>query len=93
MYYTYILRNSSTGRYYVGYTSDLKNRLAEHKLGRVKSTKSDLRYELEWYCTFREKDQAISLEKYLKSGSGIAFMKKRFFSHRVALVKDDSSME
>jgi len=32
--------------------------------------------------------QAVSFEKYLKTGSGIAFMKKRFFKSLVALSKD-----
>ncbi|OGK16182.1 hypothetical protein A2690_01950 [Candidatus Roizmanbacteria bacterium RIFCSPHIGHO2_01_FULL_39_12b] len=91
MFYTYILRNYKTDRYYVGYTSDLKNRLREHLSGRVKSTKSNLHYELEWYCAFKTEKQAITFEKYLKSGSGIAFMKKRFFkSLSVALEKDKS---
>lgn len=88
MYYTYILRNLQTGRYYVGYSKDLKNRLKEHKEGKVQSTKSDFHYELEWYCAFKTEKQAVVFEKYLKSGSGIAFMKKRFFKSNEALEKD-----
>jgi predicted GIY-YIG superfamily endonuclease len=44
MFYTYILRNYKTNRYYVGYTNDLKNCLKEHLSCKVKSTKSDLHY-------------------------------------------------
>lgn len=88
MFYTYILRNSKTGRYYIGYTHDLKNRLKEHINRQVKSTKSDLNYKLEWYCAFQTMTQAVSFEKYLKTGSGIAFMKKRFFKLAVALSED-----
>ncbi len=89
MYYTYILRNYVSGRYYIGYTPDLKNRLQKHKSGKVLSTKSNLNYELEWYCAFKTRSQALMFEKYLKTGSGIAFMKKRFFkSTSVALGKD-----
>lgn len=91
MFYTYILRNYKTSRYYVGFTIDLKNRLKEHQGGNVQSTKSDLHYELEWYCAFKTEKQAVAFEKYLKTGSGIAFMKKRFFkSLEVALEKDAS---
>ncbi|HVZ67761.1 MAG TPA: GIY-YIG nuclease family protein [Patescibacteria group bacterium] len=79
MYYTYVLRNNKTNRYYIGYTPDLKNRLMKHKSGKVLSTKSNLNYELEWYCAFKTKGQALSFEQYLKTGSGVAFMKKRFF--------------
>lgn len=91
MFYTYILRNAITNRYYIGYTPDLKNRLKNHFSGKVKSTKSNLNYHLEWYCGFQVKSQALSFEKYLKTGSGIAFMKKRFFkSESVVLEKDDN---
>ncbi|MFH1601406.1 MAG: GIY-YIG nuclease family protein [Candidatus Shapirobacteria bacterium] len=79
MFYTYILKNSKTGRYYIGSTKDLKNRLNKHFSGEVKSTKSNLNYKLKWYCVFRTREQAVSFERYLKSGSGIAFMRKRFF--------------
>lgn len=88
MYYTYILRNSITNRYYIGYTPDLKNRLQKHLTGKVLSTKSNQNYHLEWYCAFQIRDQALAFEKYLKTGSGIAFMKKRFFKTNVALEKD-----
>ena len=92
MYYTYILRNYKTFRYYVGYTNDLKNRLKEHLSGNVQSTKSDLHYELEWYCAFKTEKQAVAFEKYLKTGSGRACMKKRFFkSEIVTLAKDNSN--
>jgi len=79
MFYTYILKNTTTGRYYVGFTPDLKKRLEKHKGGLVISTKSNLNYDLEWYCAFKTKKQALNFERYLKTGSGIAFMKKRFF--------------
>ncbi|MBI2420712.1 MAG: GIY-YIG nuclease family protein [Candidatus Levybacteria bacterium] len=87
MFYTYILKNHVTSRYYIGYSPNLKNRLIKHKSGKVLSTKSNLNYELEWYCAFKTKDKALAFEKYLKTGSGIAFMKKRFFKFNVALEK------
>ena len=88
MHYTYILKNGVTNRYYIGYTPDLKNRLEQHFTGKVKPTKSNLNYHLEWYCAFQTKHQALTFEKYLKTGSGVAFMKKRFFKSDVALGKD-----
>lgn len=88
MYYTYILYNKVTKQYYIGYAVDLKNRLKEHSSGKVQSTKSNLNYELEWYCAFKTEKKAVAFEKYLKSGSGIAFMKKRFFKSSEALKKD-----
>ena len=100
MFYTYILINSKTCRYYIGYTPDLRNRLHSHLAGNVKSTKSDLHYELAWYCAFPTRSQALLFEKYLKSGSGKAFMFKRFLKYKAivleknfASLSDDSSAE
>lgn len=90
MYYNYILLNSVTSRYYIGFTPDLRNRLKKHFSGKVKSTKSNLNYSLVWYCAFSGKDQALAFERYLKSGSGVAFMRKRFLKSKfVALAKDN----
>ncbi len=91
MYYTYILINKITNRYYIGYTPDLRKRLIEHQSGHVKSTKSNPNYKLAWYCGFPTRQQATSFEQYLKSGSGIAFMKKRFLkSQSEVLLKDNT---
>jgi putative endonuclease len=38
MYYVYILRSQTSGRFYVGSTQDVENRLGEHNAGESKST-------------------------------------------------------
>lgn len=78
MYYVYILHNKITNRYYIGYTPDLRTRVKKHYSGKVKSTKSNLNYKLTFYCAFDRRKEALLFEKYLKSGSGVAFMRKRF---------------
>ena len=94
MYYVYILYNTKTSRYYIGYSPDLRSRLQTHFSGNVKSTKSDLHYRLMWYCAFRDRNLALLMERYLKSGSGRAFMKKRLLkSNAVALEKDNLSSD
>jgi len=75
MYYTYILLNSKTNQYYVGYSNNLKERLTCHSQGQVETTKNG-EYKLVWYCAFRSKEKALMFEKYLKSSSGHAFRKK-----------------
>jgi predicted GIY-YIG superfamily endonuclease len=77
MYYTYILKSSIDGTNYIGYTSDLKNRLREHNSGQSKYTSTKAPYVLTWYCAFKTKEKAMSFEKYLKSSSGFAFSNKR----------------
>ena len=78
MYYVYILFNKVTGRYYIGYTPDLRKRTQKHYSGKVQSTKSNLNYKLVHYSSFIERNDALTFEKYLKSGSGVAFMNKHF---------------
>ena len=76
MYYVYILRCRDK-TYYVGITQNIKKRLREHKEKKNKYTKSRLPVKLEWIGVFKNKDLASGFEKYLKTGSGRAFMKKR----------------
>ena len=77
MHYVYILE-CNDGSPYTGCTEDLKARYQRHINGHVPATKSRLPVELSFYCAFKYKDKAFEFEKYLKSGSGRAFMQKRF---------------
>lgn len=78
MYYAYILYSPSTKKLYTGYSPDIKNRLAQHNAGQNQSTKHGLPWKLIWYAGFENKKKAIDFEQYLKSGSGKAFLYKRF---------------
>lgn len=76
MYYVYILKLSDNS-YYIGYSSDLKNRLKVHNEGSVESTKNFRPVNLIYYSAFISQKKATDFEKYLKSSSGFAFRKKR----------------
>ena len=80
VWYVYILRCAGDGTIYVGSTNDLKRRLSEHKEGRVAWTRERLPVVLEAYIAVRQQSTARELEKYLKSGSGIATLRKRMLS-------------
>ncbi len=75
MYYVYILL-CKDGKYYTGCTQNLDERLERHKKGYVESTKEKLPVSMVFYCAFVERHKAFEFEKYLKSGSGIAFRNK-----------------
>ena len=77
MYYVYILRSVNKDWHYVGYTSDLKQRFKEHNLGKVESTKPHQPFKMVSYIAVETKEIAVDLERYLKSGSGIAWRNKR----------------
>ena len=76
MYYVYILR-CNNGSSYAGCTKNLRERFQRHSNGHVPGTKPNLAVELIFYCAFKDKYKAFEFEKYLKSGSGRAFMQKR----------------
>ncbi|MFH1404596.1 MAG: GIY-YIG nuclease family protein [Patescibacteria group bacterium] len=81
MYYVYILRNQEDMSLYKGWTSDLRKRMQKHVQKSTRTTRvREGEYELIWYCAFLTKYQAIRFEKYLKSGSGRAFAKKRLIN-------------
>lgn len=76
MYYCYILQLKNK-EYYIGFSADLKQRIKEHKAGRVAATKPFLPLKLEFYASFSKKSKAMKFEKYLKTQSGYAFRNKR----------------
>ena len=76
MYYVYSLKCKDG--YYIGCTDDLKDRIDRHKKGYVPATKNRLPIKLEFYIAISDKYKAFEFEKYLKSSSGRAFIKKHF---------------
>ena len=76
MQYTYILK-CNDGTFYTGCTNNIESRLDRHRKGYVHYTKDKLPVELITFIGFKEKYKAFEFEKYLKSGSGIAFRNKR----------------
>ncbi len=79
MHFVYILQSEKTKKFYVGYTSELKQRLKQHNKGKVKSTKANIPYKLIYFEGFRSKKDALIREKKLKHhGQGIRRLKERF---------------
>jgi predicted GIY-YIG superfamily endonuclease len=75
--YVYILESLDSQHFYVGITDDLRTRLAKHNAGEVAHTSKYGPWRIRSYVAFSDAKQAIAFEKYLKSGSGRAFAKKR----------------
>ena len=78
MYYVYILRSERvTKQTYIGYTSDIRQRLEQHNQGLSKHTAKFCPWKLIFYAAFPDKHLALEFESYLKSHSGKAFTRKR----------------
>jgi putative endonuclease len=67
------------GQRYIGVTSSLEQRLAEHNAGKSPHTSKFAPWELVTYVAFSDRQKAEIFERYLKSGSGHAFAKKRLW--------------
>ncbi len=74
MYYTYtlLLKNN---KIYSGSTNNLKRRINEHQLGKVRSTKDYRPLKLIFYEAFISRKDAERREKYFKSDKGKKMLK------------------
>jgi len=80
MYYVYCIKSTKfTDKVYVGYTTNVEQRLATHNSGGSIYTVKDRPWKLFLTMCFVDKNKALKFEKYLKSQSGRAFAKKRFW--------------
>ena len=80
LYYIYLIESLSAGRQrYVGMTDDLRQRLREHNAGGSPYTARFRPWKLTTYVAFTDPAKAEAFERYLKSGSGHAFARKRLW--------------
>jgi putative endonuclease len=78
MKYVYTLESlSHPTETYVGLADDLRSRFAAHNTGRSPHTAKFMPWRLVTYVAFSDPKKAVAFERYLKTGSGRAFAKKR----------------
>ncbi len=69
-FYVYVLKSTYDKKLYIGFTSNLKQRLLQHARGEVVSTKNRRYLKLIYYEYFLNKKDAGARETFLKSGYG-----------------------
>ena len=79
MWYVYIIRSLKSNFQYIGSTNNVKSRLNNHNDGENQSTKHYRPFRLEADIVIRTEKKARELERYFKTGSGKAILKKRIF--------------
>ena len=79
MYYVYVLQNPD-GTLYKGYTSNLDERIRYHNSGWSRSTKKRGPWRLVYVEQVVTKTEALKRERFLKSGKGRDFIKKKVAS-------------
>ena len=80
-YYVYVLKSEKDDNHYVGYTHDLKKRLAIHNKGKIQSTKNRLPLKLIYFEGCINQQDATKREKYLKSSWGKRYIKNRLYNY------------
>ncbi|MEZ4200180.1 MAG: GIY-YIG nuclease family protein [Candidatus Paceibacterota bacterium] len=76
MQYVYVLKSLKDDTLYTGCSSDLQQRIKLHNAGRVATTNKKFPYELLYYEAYKNKADAFTREKYLKTGWGRNYIKK-----------------
>ncbi len=92
-YFIYILYSPSFKRTYTGQTDNLDNRLTLHNLGKVKSTKPYVPWNLIHSELFASRSEAMKREKWFKSSSGrkkISEILKQYLSAETNGLSDSS---
>jgi predicted GIY-YIG superfamily endonuclease len=80
MHTVYLLRSiPHPRRRYVGSTSGLRRRLAEHDAGASLATAPYRPWRIVVAITFADATKAIAFERYLKSGSGAEFARRHLW--------------
>jgi len=75
--FVYVLRNlENPPRYYTGITTDVAGRQAEHNAGACVHTAKFRPWSVDVVIEFTDERRAVAFERYLKSGSGIAFARR-----------------
>ncbi len=77
MYHVYLLEEKISHKRYIGFTNNLKRRLAEHNQHKNISTSHGLAWQLIYCETYLNKLDAIGRERFLKSGAGWRFLRKQ----------------
>ncbi|MBI4430982.1 MAG: GIY-YIG nuclease family protein [Candidatus Omnitrophica bacterium] len=79
--YVYLLRSKTTGKFYVGWTTDIKRRIQEHNSGKSQYTKARGPWELIGCETYPNAEAAKKRERTFKRNPRMLFyFKKRALS-------------
>jgi len=81
MHYVYVLLSLKDNRFYTGYTEDMKQRMEEHRLGKVSSTRNRRPLEVVYYEACLDQADALHRERYLKTTWGKRYLRSRLKSY------------
>jgi len=78
MFYVYLIENLLDKSWYIGYTSNLRQRIKDHIGGRGgRTTRQKRGWNLIYYESYLDRTDAVCREKFLKGGSGRKYLNKQ----------------
>ena len=78
MFYVYVLqRKEEEKRHYIGFTRDLRQRMANHQAGKACKTTKNGEWKLIYYEAYLSEKDARRRERRLKDGRAIYHLKER----------------
>ncbi len=86
MWYVYILKNSESNKYYVGCTSDIKRRIAEHQLKSYKrwATRQAGSWQIAWQKEFVDKTDALCYERGIKKKKSRIYIERLIAEQKIS---------
>ena len=76
MFHTYVLRSQTTGRYYIGSTDNLEQRLTYHNTNETKYTRGKGPWDLAWSERHDSRSEAVKREREIKGWKNRPYMEK-----------------
>ena len=83
IYYIYVIKSKVDGKFYTGYTDNLKRRIGDHNKKKVNSTKFRTPFELIYFEGCLNQKDALHREKYLKTTYGKRYIKSRLKNYLI----------
>jgi putative endonuclease len=81
VHYVYMLRSDTDDGLYIGYSANLRKRMAQHGEGLSKATARRRPWRLIYYEAYLDQADAVGRERYLKSGGGRRFLKAQLSNY------------
>ena len=76
MFFTYVLMSFKSGRYYIGHTENVEERLGRHNRGMVTATRKKGPWVLVYHEIFATKAEANARESHIKSMKSRAYIER-----------------
>jgi putative endonuclease len=81
-FFVYILLSKKTGKFYIGQTNNIENRLMKHNSGLNRSTKAGIPWELYCYRQCKTRTESMAFERKLKNLKSRVRLEKYISEHK-----------